>query len=117
MIEDLKKYTKIVNVTHFTKEKEIDIDDSLGKIVYLEVDSPLNYGIRTWDYYGRIANVTKYYFEIIEYCDGSLDNWETDQILMREQSQRKKKWAKKSIQKLYSVKTEEKTEEREYYKN
>ena len=43
MIEGLKKYTKIVNMTYFAKEKEINIDDSLGKIVYLEVDSPLNY--------------------------------------------------------------------------
>lgn len=117
MMDDLKKYTKTLSVTYFAKEKEINIDDALGRIVYLEVDSPLNYGLRTWKYYGRIVNVTKCYFEIIEYCDGFLDNWPTDQILMKEKSCRKKKWAKKSIQKLYLVKTEEKIEEREYYKN
>ena len=101
----------------FNKEKEIDINDSLNKIVYLEVDSPLNYGMRTWEFYGRIVKVTKCYFEIINYCTADVDNWNTEQILIKEQEQTSKKWAKKSIRKLYEVKTEERTEEKEYYKN
>ena len=113
----MESYTRMVSNTYFKKEGEIYIDDALGKIVYLEVDSPLNYGIRTWSYYGRVVNVTKCYFEIIEYCDGFLDYWRSDQIEMKEKSQRKKKWAKKSIQKLLLVTTEEKTEEVTYYKN
>ena len=113
----MEKYTKIVNVTYFIKEKEIDIDDSINKIVYLEVDSPLNYGMRTWKYYGRIVKVTKCYFEILEYCTAQVDNWNTEQILIKEKKHSSKKWAKKSIQKLYEVKTEEKIEEKEYYKN
>lgn len=113
----MEKYTKRVNVTYFIKEKEIDINDSINKIVYLEVDSPLNYGIRSLEYYGRIVNVTKCYFEIIQYCTAQVDNWNTDQILLKEQRKCSKKWAKKSIRKLYKVKTKEKNEEREYYKN
>lgn len=113
----MQSYKEIVDITYFTKEREIDIDDAINSIVYLEVDSPLNYGLRTWSYYGRVASVTKCYFEIIEYCDGFLNNWRTDQIEMKERSQRKKKWAKKSIQKLLLVRTEERTEEVTYYKN
>jgi RsiW-degrading membrane proteinase PrsW (M82 family) len=30
----MEKYKEIVNMTHFTKVKEITIDDSLNKIVY-----------------------------------------------------------------------------------
>lgn len=113
----MEKYTKMINMTYFTKGEKIDIDDSLNKIVYLEVDSPLNYGVRTWDYYGRIVKITKCYFWIIEYCDGFLKNWRTDQIQKKEEKQLAKKWHKKSIQKLYEVKTEEKNEEIEYEKS
>jgi len=113
----MEKYKKSINMTYFTKKKIIDIEDSLDKIVYLEVDSPLNYGMKTWDYYGRITKITKCYFEIIEYCDGNIDHWDTEYIIKREKTKLTKKWAKKSIQKLYEVTTTEKNVEVEYYKN
>lgn len=113
----MEKYKKIVDMTYFTKTKEINIDDALNKIVYLEVDSPLNYGIKTWNYYGRIIKITNCFFEIIEYCDGCIDHWKTNYILKKDQTKHSKKWAKKNIQKLYEVTSEEKKEEIEYYKN
>jgi len=113
----MEKYKKIVNMTYFTKGKKIDINDSIDRIVYLEVDSPLNYGARTWDYYGRIVKITNCYFWIIEYCDGFLNSWQKDQIQRAENEHLAKKWHKKSIRKLYEVKTEEKNEEIEYEKS
>ena len=80
----MEKYTKKINITHFAKDEEINIDDATNRIVYLEVNSPLNYGLRTWEYYGRIVKVTKCYFEIIEYCDGNTDYWYTDEITKKE---------------------------------
>ena len=113
----MDKYTKTVNMTYFIKQDRINIDDSINKIVYLEVDSPLNYGIRTWTYYGRIINITKCYFEIIAYCDGTLNSWRTDQIEIKEKKNIKKKWHKKSIQRLIEVKTEERQESMIYEKS
>ncbi len=113
----MKNKKEIINMTYFNKLKEIDINDSLGKVVYLEVDSPLNYGQLIWSFYGKIVNITKCYFEIIQYCEGYLNNWRTDQILLAESKQLKKKWAKKSIQKLIEVKIEEKDEKIKYYSN
>lgn len=113
----MEKYTKKINITYFNKDKEIEIDDSINKIVFLEVNSPLNYGLKTWEYYGRIVKVTKCYFEIVEYCDGNTNYWYTDEITKKEKRNLTKKWAKKSIQRLFSVKTENKLEEHEFYKN
>ncbi len=113
----MEKYTKKINITYFTKDKEVNIDNAINKVVFLEVNSPLNYGLRTWEYYGRIVKVTKCYFEIIEYCDGNTDYWYTDEINKKENEKITKKWAKKSIQKLYCVKTENKIEKHEFYKN
>lgn len=110
----MKKYTKKVSLTYFKKLKEISIEDSINKIVYLEVNSPLNYGLKTVSYYGRIVNVTKFYFYIIEYCTADIDNCSTQQILKKENSKRVKKWAKKSIKKLIEISTEEKEEFVEY---
>ena len=113
----MKSKKEIINMTYFERIKEINIDDSLGKIVFLEINSPLSYGQMIWSFYGRVVNVTKYYFEIIQYCEGYLKNWRTDQIISAERKQLKKKWAKKSIQKLFEVKIEQKDEEIEYYSN
>ena len=113
----MEKNTKKINITYFTKDKEINIDNAINKVVFLEVNSPLNYGLKTWEYYGRIVKVTKCYFEIIEYCDGNTGYWYTDEINKKENKKNTKKWAKKSIQKIYDVKTEIKLEEHEFYKN
>ena len=113
----MEKYNKKINITYFTKDEEINIDNAINKIVFLKVNSPLNYGIRTWEYYGRIVKVTNCYFEIIEYCDGKTDYWYTDEINKKEHRNTTRKWAKKSIQKLYNVKTETKLEDWEFYRN
>lgn len=113
----MEKYLKNTSITYFAKVKEIDINNSLNKTVYLKVKSPLNYGIKSWEYYGRITKVTKCYFEIIEYCDGNLKYWYTDEIIKHEQKQLSKKWAKKSIELLCEVQTSENNENIEFYKN
>lgn len=91
--------------TYFTKKELIDIDTALNKIVYLEVNNPLKYGLKTCTYYGRIVKITKEYFEIIEYCNHDLGYWYTKQIQKHEENHLAKKWKKTSIQKLYEVET------------
>ena len=113
----MEKHTENVRMTYFTKENEIEIDKALNKIVYLEVYSPFKYGNRIWSFYGRVINITNSFFEIIQYCDGFLDKWRTDQISIIEKEIRKKKWAKKSIVKLVEVSTKEVNENVEYYNN
>lgn len=113
----MEKYIKNTGITYFKKIEEINIENALNRIVYLKVKSPLNYGIKSWEYYGRINKITKYYFEIIEYCDGNIEYWYTNEIKEIEQKQLTKKWAKKSIELLYEVQTNEKNEEIEFYKN
>ena len=110
----MKKYTKKVSLTYFKKIKEISIENSINKIVYLEVNSPLNYGVKTFSYFGKIVKVTKCYFDILEYCTADIDNCSTQQILMKENNKRVKKWSKKSIRKLIEVSTDEKEEFVEY---
>lgn len=113
----LKKNIKNVNITYFTKLKEIDIKDAYNKIVYLEVNSPLSYGLKIWNYYGRIVKITNCYFEILEYCTANFDYWYTDQISKKEKNRITKKWAKKSIVKLLEVSSKEINKEVEHYNN
>lgn len=109
---------KKVNITYFIKNKKITIEDvNIGDIVFVKVKSPLNYGIREVPYYGKIMKKTNCYFEILEYYGGfDLDNWKTEQIKLKENNKEKytKKWAKKSILEMYSIKTEEKVEIRKF---
>lgn len=111
----MEKYTQIVRMTYFKKENKIEIEKATNRIVYLEVYNPHNYGPMTVNYYGRVIKVTNCFFYIIEYCDGFVDKWRTDQISIAEKEIRKKKCAKKSIVKLMEVSTKEINDEVEYY--
>ncbi len=113
----MKKQIENISMTYFIKGNIIEIDRAINKIVYIEVYSPLKYGNRIWSFYGRVINVTKSFFEIIQYCDGFLDKWRTDQISIYEKNIKKKKWAKKSIVKLVEVSTKIINEDVEYYNN
>ena len=113
----MEKHIKNKSITYFDKVEEININYSLNKIVYLKVKSPLKYGIKSLEYYGRVTKVTKCYFEIIEYCDGSLNYWYTNEINKKEQTMLTKKWAKKSIELLYEIKTSEENKALEIYNN
>lgn len=113
------KYQKEVNITYFKKVKKAVINEvNEGEIIYLKVRSPLNYGIRDWDYYGKLIKKTNLYFDILVYTTG-LDNWNTKEIKRYERNQKQytKRWAKKSVIEVYLVQTQEKKELLEYYTN
>lgn len=113
------KYIEEVNITYFEKLKKTTIDEvTEGEIIYLKVSSPLNYGIRQWEYYGRLIKKTNLFFDILQYNTG-LDNCNTEQVKNSEKNQKKytKRWAKKSIIEIYIVKTKEEIEVREYETN
>lgn len=113
------KYHKEVNITYFKKVKKAVINEvNEGEIIYLKVRSPLNYGIRDWDYYGKLIKKTNLYFDILVYTTG-LDNWNTKEIKRYERNQKQytKRWAKKSVIEVYLVQTQEKKELVEYYTN
>ena len=113
------KYQKEVNITYFRKVKKAVINEvNEGEIIYLKVRSPLNYGIRDWDYYGKLIKKTNLYFDILVYTTG-LDNWNTKEIKRYERNQKQytKRWAKKSVIEVYLVQTQEKKELLEYYTN
>lgn len=117
----MRKYKKEVDITYFKKDKKVQIDEiSVGQLIYLKIESPLNYGVSDWYFYGKLVKVTKQYFEILIYCDAyRINDWHTQQIEMKEQSPEKytKKWAKKRIKEIYTIKTERKVEVREYETN
>lgn len=117
----MKSEYKETLLTYFTKDKKITIDEiSIGDMVIIEVNSPLNYGIRTWSYFGQIAKITKCYFEIIEYSSSpELGYWYTSSIhkCKNNPSKYTKKWAKKSLISLYKVACFEKTEILKTYSN
>ena len=112
----MDKYIKEVNITYFMKENKINIDEALNEIVYLEVNSPLNYGIKSVDFYGRVVKVNDFYFEFLPYCRALIHEWNTEQIKLIEERYKTKRWAKKSIQNLYKVRTIEKVVKKEYEK-
>lgn len=103
--------------TYFQTQESLDIDEVVpGEIVYLKVQSPLNYGNREWEYYGKIVKISPCYFWILEYCVGDRDtkDWKTSEICRKESAPARytKKWAKKSIIELRRVLTTEKLESR-----
>lgn len=113
------KYQKEVNRTYFEKVKKAAINEvNEGEVIYLKVRSPLNYGIRYWEYCGKLIKKTNLFFDILEYNTGS-DNCDTEEIERCEKNQKQytKRWAKKSIIEVYLVKTQEKKELVEYYTN
>lgn len=106
-----------VSITYFYKAKKSNIEEiDIGSIVYLKVKSPLNYGIKEWEYYGKITNKTKCSFNILEYCNGDSGYWYTDEITKKEHKAEThtKKWMKKSIIEIYEVDTKNKIETHEF---
>ena len=106
--------------TFFEKQEIVSIDEvNTGEQVYLKVESPLNYGNREMEYYGRIEKITPCYFWILEYClvSRGTNDWLTSEILKKELDCKRhtKQWAKKSVIELRSVKTTIKKEKREIY--
>ena len=47
---------------YFEKGKDIDIDNAVGKVVYLEVRSWLHYGCYSFRYYAKIIKTTPKFF-------------------------------------------------------
>lgn len=116
-MQELYKYTREVSITYFEKIKSVSIDDiNVNDIVYIKIESPLKYGIRELQYYGRIVKKTKEYFYILPYCNAVTSDWKTSQIELLEKNQKRyiKQWSKKRIIELYLVKTKIQTEIREY---
>lgn len=120
-MSEMYKYTKEVDITYFKKIKTTIIENvNEGEIIYIKVYSPLNYGIKEWEYYGRLIKKTNHFFDILEYFGNSRMNyWSTDEIEKKEENQKKytKKWAKKSIIQICTVKTENKKELKEFETN
>ena len=123
----MMKYEKECNITYFKKIKELSIDEvNEGDIVYLKVNSPLNYGIRELEYWGKIIKKTNCFFWITEYGTATwrIDHQDTDIVKKHDENVEKytKKWEKKSICELWIASTEQKIETRIYecsegYKN
>lgn len=114
------KSVKEVRVTYFRKIKRVDIDEIKdNSLVYIKIVSPLNYGVRDCAFYGKVLKKTNKYFDILQYCDAITDNWNTEQILLKENNKNRftKRWAKKRIIELYLVDYEEKTVIKEIYTN
>ena len=119
-MEQMTKTIKDVDVTFFKKVEEVSVDDvNPGDIVYVKVKSRLNYGIREWEYYGRIVKKTNCYIWFVEYCNAyKNDNWNTESIEQREQSEKCiGKWSKNSVLELWKVTTEKKIVTKEYLGN
>lgn len=117
----MNKYKKEVELTYFNKRQKTTIDDIKdGEIIYLKVNSPLNYGIREWEYFGKLVKITKCYFYILEYCNApNLGYWYSQEIKNKESTPNcyTKKWAKKSIREIWTVDTENKKEVMEFETN
>ena len=117
------RYTKLVSKTYFKKGIKVSIDDvKEGDLVYISIKSPLNYGIRTWQYWGMITRITPCYFYIVEYCEAhhfGPNDWYTDSIERMNQNIKHfaKRWAKNSIVELYTATSEVKEELIEYHSN
>lgn len=100
-------FQKEVDTTFFYKREKTTIEDvAPGDIVCIKVQSPLNYGIRELDYFGRIHKVTKCYFWIIEYLGPALEfafcpinDCSTSQVKRHDENPDifAKKWAKSSL--------------------
>lgn len=118
-MKDLVKYEKNIEIVYFINNKDININNSLGKIVHLKVKSPLHYGIREIGYYGKIVKITNDYFDILEFCGDNFNFWYLKEIEKKENKEEKykKRWAKKSIIKLESVDMITKLEKVELYKS
>lgn len=120
---DEYRYTKLVSQTYFKKGIEVSIDNvQEGDLVYLSIKSPLNYGIRTWEYWGMITRITPFYFYILEYCEAHRigpNCWYTESIERMNQNKKRyaKRWSKNSIVELYSATSEAKEEMIEYHSN
>lgn len=117
-MEKLYKYEKNVIVTYFKKLKKVNIDEiNENSLVYLKINSPLNYGVRNYSFYGKILKKTDDFFYILLYCDAITDNWNTKQILLKENNKNRftKRWSKKRIIELYLVDYYEKTVKKEFY--
>lgn len=117
---ELYKYKKEVDMTYFKKINQTTIEDvSDGEIIYLKVCSPLNYGLREWEYYGKLMKKTNYFFDILNYSDAMVDYWYTKEIEKKNNNPQKytKRWAKKSIIEIYKVQIENKKELREFETN
>lgn len=73
------------------------------------------------EYYGKIVNCTKFYFSVLVYFQslGRLCNCKTLEINKKEKSTDKCiiKRAKKSIVEIWTIETEQKIENKEYYNN
>ena len=113
----MAKYLKDVNIMYFYKGKKTNIEEvDIGTVVFLEVKNPLNYGLKTLQYYGKIVHKTRCFFDIIEYCNciWNTNYWYADEIAKKEKRNLSKRWMKKSIIELYTVSTETKIETHEF---
>ena len=115
----MNKYTKVVTNTYFKKSNPVSIEKvKPGDLVYLSVRSPLHYGSKSWQYWGKIKKVTPDFFDIIQYFEATFigpNNWKTDSIKRMDNiPEYCKRWAKKSIIELCYAETTEKTEEVTY---
>ena len=116
----MHKCTKTESITYFIKQERISIETvKVGDLVYLSVRSPQHYGLRHWNYWGKITKVTAHYFSIIEYCEATCigpNNCTSTKIIeMDLHPEYSKRWAKNSILELYKATTSEKIEEVTYY--
>ena len=112
----MNKCTKKVSRTYFKKTAPISLNDiKPGDLVYFSVRSPLHYGVKHWEYWGKIHKITPCFVDIIEYCQASFygpDYSETDSIKKMDANPIFiKRWAKKSILELNLATTTEKIEE------
>ena len=119
-MNSVNKCIKQEEMTYFIKMNQISIEDeSLGTVVYLKIKTNSKTTIREVECYGKITKLTKSYFEVLVYFNSicRLDNWKTSDINKKENSPDKYiiKRAKKSIVEIWTVKTEQKIEMKEYY--
>ena len=119
-MNSVNKCIKQEEMTYFIKMNQISIEDvSLGTVVYLKIKTNSKTTIREVECYGKIIKLTKSYFEVLVYFNSicRLDNWKTSDINKKENSPDKYiiKRAKKSIVEIWTVKTEQKIEMKEYY--
>lgn len=98
------------NKVYFRKVRKTKIDDvSEGEIIHIQVRSPLKYGNKVLNYYGKLVKKTKYYFDILNYYINipfkGLASCTTADIEICEKNQKRyvKRWAKKSVIEVYLV--------------
>ena len=119
-MNSVNKCIKQEEMTYFIKMNQISIEDvSLETVVYLKIKTNSKTTIREVECYGKITKLTKSYFEVLVYFNSicRLDNWKTSDINKKENSPDKYiiKLSKKSIVEIWTVKTEQKIEMKEYY--